>query len=103
MVLVNNSQCLFNVGKCCARLIQQASVFKIFNDYLQRRTRYMQAKFEELIEGFITGNIGVSETFLSLPLAAALQKNLLQLDSNSQMMQAGIGNTIIKDGQQKIR
>jgi SM-20-related protein len=63
----------------------------------------MEAKFEELIEGFITGNIGISESFLNLPLATALQLNLLTLDKDLNMAQAGIGNTLIKDDHQKIR
>ncbi len=63
----------------------------------------MEAKFEELIEGFITGNIGISEDFLSVSLAAALQHNLRGLNKDSSMLQAGIGNTIIRDGQQKMR
>ena len=63
----------------------------------------MEARFEELIEGFVTGNIGISETFLSIPLAAALQKNLLLLNAESLMLQAGIGNTIVRDNAQKIR
>lgn len=63
----------------------------------------MEAKFEELIEGFITGNIGISEAFLSLPLAAALQQNLLRLNKGSAMVQANIGNTIVRDDHQKMR
>ena len=63
----------------------------------------MEAKFEELIEGFITGNIGISSTFLSLPLATALQQNLLRLQSAGQMTAAGIGKGPVKDASQKIR
>ena len=63
----------------------------------------MEARFEELIEGFVTGNIGISETFLSIPLAAALQKNLLLLNAESLMLQAGIVNAIVRDNAQKIR
>ncbi len=62
----------------------------------------MEAKFEELIEGFVTGNVGISDTFLSLPLAAALQQNLLRLKRDSRMMAAGIGNQV-KDKNQKVR
>ncbi len=62
----------------------------------------MQAKFEELIEGFITGNIGISETFLNLPLATALQQNLQRLKRDSRMEAAGIGNAT-KDKNQKVR
>ena len=63
----------------------------------------MEAKFEELIEGFVTNKIGISEAFLSLPLAAALQQNLLRLQRDSRMIRAGIGNAVMKDKTQKIR
>lgn len=63
----------------------------------------MEAKFEELIAGFVTGNIGISEAFLTVDLAASLQQNLQRLKRDSRMIQAGIGNAIIKDKGQKIR
>ena len=63
----------------------------------------MTAKFEELIEGFITGKIGISDTFLSISLAAALQQNLHRLDDGGFMIQAGIGNTTAKTDNKKIR
>jgi SM-20-related protein len=63
----------------------------------------MEAKFEELIEGFITGNVGISESFLSVSLSAALQQNLLRLKRDSRMEAAGIGNAHVKDKNQKIR
>ena len=63
----------------------------------------MEARFEELIEGFITGNIGISENFLSISLAAALQKNLLQLDEDKLMISAGIGNGMVSDSAQTHR
>jgi len=63
----------------------------------------MEAKFEELIEGYITGNLGISETFLSLPLAQALQENLLRLKRDSRLISAGIGNAHVKDKNQKVR
>ena len=63
----------------------------------------MQAKFEELIEGFVTNKIGISESFLSLPLAGALQQNILRLNRDSRMESAGIGNNSAKDKTQKIR
>ncbi|MDR3678390.1 MAG: 2OG-Fe(II) oxygenase [Flavipsychrobacter sp.] len=63
----------------------------------------MEAKFEELIEGFITDKIGISESFLSIPLAAALQQNLLRLKRDSRMIRANIGNAVIKDKNQKAR
>jgi len=63
----------------------------------------MEAKFEELIESFVTNKIGISEAFLSLPLAAALQKNLLQLNTDGRMLSAGIGNAAMKDTNKKVR
>ena len=63
----------------------------------------MEAKFEELIEGFVTNKIGISEAFLSLPLATALQQNLLRLQRDSRMIRAGIGNAVMKDKTQKVR
>ena len=63
----------------------------------------MEAKFEELIEGFITNKIGISEAFLNAPLAAALQQNLLRLKRDSRMIRAGIGNAVLKDKTQKVR
>ena len=63
----------------------------------------MEAKFEELIEGFITNKVGISEAFLSLPLATALQQNIARLSRDSRMLMAGIGNNTLKDKTQKIR
>ncbi len=63
----------------------------------------MEAKFEELIEGFITNKIGISEAFLSVELADSLQQNLLRLKRDSRMIAAGVGNAVIKDKTQKIR
>ena len=63
----------------------------------------MEAKFEELIEGFITNKIGISESFLSLTLSAGLQQNIHKLNRDSRMQRAGIGNVAAKDKTQKIR
>lgn len=63
----------------------------------------MEAKFEELIESFVKGNVGISESFLTAPLAAALQQNLLRLKRDSRMIAAGIGNAVLKDKTQKVR
>ncbi len=63
----------------------------------------MDAKYEELIEGFITNKIGISEEFLGESLAEALQQNLLRLKRDSRMQSAGIGNSPIKDKNQKVR
>jgi SM-20-related protein len=63
----------------------------------------MEAKFEELIAGFITGDIGICEEFLSISLASALQQNLLQLNKDGFMLKAGIGNDSVKNNNQKKR
>jgi len=63
----------------------------------------MKAQFEELIEGFITHKIGISDVFLGAPLAALLQKDLRQLNAEGLMHRAGIGNDIILDPLQKLR
>ena len=63
----------------------------------------MEAKFEELIESFITNKIGISEVFLTDKLATALQQNLLRLNRDSRLINANIGNAIIKDKSQNIR
>ena len=63
----------------------------------------MEAKFEELIESFVTNKIGISEAFLSLPLAAALQKNLRQLNTDNRMISAGIGNSAGRDTNKRVR
>lgn len=63
----------------------------------------MEAKFEELIEGFITNKVGISEAFLSLPLSAGLQQNIQRLSRDSRMEWAGVGNNTNKDKTQKMR
>ncbi len=57
----------------------------------------MESKFEELVDGFITGKIGISDGFLSSTLAAALLQNLYNLNSEGALRVAGIGN-----GKEKI-
>ncbi len=56
----------------------------------------MEAKFEELIEGYITGNIGISEAFLTKELSEALTVNLLELSKGGGLKTAGIGNDPLK-------
>lgn len=63
----------------------------------------MEARFEELIEGFVTGNIGISETFLGVELSAALQLNIARLKRDSRMIKAGVGKSTVKDKNQLIR
>jgi SM-20-related protein len=62
----------------------------------------MNAKFEELIRGFIDNQFAVCDHFLPLELAVLLQQNLLNLHKSDKMKKAGIGNLQVKDtGQDK--
>lgn len=48
--------------------------------------------FDVLIDSFITDKIGIVENFLSLSLAAHLQKNLTDLYAGKQLRSSGTGN-----------
>jgi SM-20-related protein len=63
----------------------------------------MEAKFEELVESFITGRIGISEAFLTPQLSASLSENLRLLDKGGLMSTAGIGNALQKAETLSIR
>jgi Rps23 Pro-64 3,4-dihydroxylase Tpa1-like proline 4-hydroxylase len=60
-------------------------------------------KFEELINTFIDNKVGLCEHFLTAGLAKLLQQDLLDLDSDNRMLPAGIGNSTVKDLNQKKR
>lgn len=51
----------------------------------------VEAKFEELVEGFVTGKVGVSEGFLTAALSSSLMKNLMELNTDGRLANAGIG------------
>jgi SM-20-related protein len=63
----------------------------------------MEAKFEELVEGFITGSIGISESFISQKLSASLIQNLIGLKNSGALATAGIGNATVKAGSLNVR
>jgi SM-20-related protein len=63
----------------------------------------MEAKFEELVEGFITGKVGISEAFLTEKLSASLSANLMNLRGDGRMATAGIGNAHTKTETLSIR
>ena len=52
----------------------------------------MQKIFNELIDTFIDNNVGITDHFLSVALAADLKNNLLALYHNKQLLAAGTGN-----------
>lgn len=62
----------------------------------------MQEKFEEIIEGFITNKVGISDLFLTGQLAAILQQHITRLHESGHMADAGTGNNT-PDHNKKIR
>jgi Rps23 Pro-64 3,4-dihydroxylase Tpa1-like proline 4-hydroxylase len=53
----------------------------------------MENSFEDLITTYIENKVGISEHFLSNDLANNLKQNLYNLNKNSQLSAAGIGNS----------
>ena len=53
----------------------------------------MEDGFEDLIASYIDNNIGISEHFLSIELSNNLKQNLFDLNAESLMLAAGIGNS----------
>jgi SM-20-related protein len=48
--------------------------------------------FNGLIDSYVSDKVGITQGFLSVPLAAFLKENLLGLYANQQLLEAGIGN-----------
>lgn len=63
----------------------------------------MNEKFELLINSFIDNKVGISEDFLSKPLAKILKNNIENLNNDGLMLNAGIGNRLNKSENKKIR
>jgi SM-20-related protein len=63
----------------------------------------MEAKFEELVEGFVTGRVGISDSFITEQLSASLSGNLMDLRNGGHMATAGIGNAQAKSETLSIR
>jgi SM-20-related protein len=63
----------------------------------------MKAKFEELIAGFMTHKIGISDLFLNAQLATLLQAHIHKLNLAGQLKDAGIGNDSTQQHNKKIR
>lgn len=55
--------------------------------------KIMENSFEDLIATYIENKVGISEHFLSSELANNLKQNLLNLNQNSLLKLAGIGNS----------
>jgi SM-20-related protein len=52
----------------------------------------MEASFETLIASYIKNNVGIATDFLSVALCEHLAANILTLEANELLQQAGIGN-----------
>lgn len=63
----------------------------------------MNAQFEELVESYVTGNVGISEQFLTTRLAGFLRQNIKDLSGEGLMTRAGIGNDAVADTSQQLR
>jgi SM-20-related protein len=59
--------------------------------------------FNTLIDSYLLDNIGIDNHFISQKLSTGLQEHLLHLQQNNYLLQAGIGNNIVKDEFQKMR
>jgi len=63
----------------------------------------MDNQFDLLIDSYLENNIGIDANFLTDALSQGLQQNIRQLQSDNLMVAAGIGNSDVKDTQQKMR
>lgn len=63
----------------------------------------MNNQFDLLIDSYLDNNIGIDADFLNKELSQGLQKNILQLQKDEMLTEAGIGNNELKDPHQKMR
>ncbi len=63
----------------------------------------MENSFEDLIATYIENKVGISEHFLSDELAMNLKQNLLTLNNENLLKNAGIGNSVIVSYDEAIR
>ncbi|WP_316807285.1 2OG-Fe(II) oxygenase [Pedobacter agri] len=63
----------------------------------------MEKIFDCLIGSFIANQVGISENFLSVALAAHLKENLNNIFQNDEFLHAGIGNNILAERNKLIR
>lgn len=52
----------------------------------------MEASFETLIASFIADKVGIAQDFLSVALCEHLANNIMTLEANALLQQAGVGN-----------
>lgn len=63
----------------------------------------MNLCFEELVDGYISNQVGISTSFLTAKLAAELKTNLTSLYNNDEMKLAGIGNNHLHTQDKSVR
>ena len=63
----------------------------------------MNEQFDELIDNYVSGKVGVCKNFIPAELSAGLQLHIGQLQQQGMMNAAGIGNSKLKDGNQQVR
>src|ERR1700712_281382 len=63
----------------------------------------MDNQFDLLIDSYLDNKVGIDIGFLGKELSLGLQQNILQLQRDELMVNAGIGNNTIKDATQKMR
>ena len=63
----------------------------------------MEKRYEDLIAGYIKNKIGISDHFLNDDLCEHLKNNLMSLNEEKHMQNAGIGNDNLKNHNDLIR
>jgi Rps23 Pro-64 3,4-dihydroxylase Tpa1-like proline 4-hydroxylase len=63
----------------------------------------MNNQFDLLIDGYLENRVGIDAGFLNANLSQGLLQNILQLQRDDLMTDAGIGNEKVKDPSQKMR
>ncbi len=63
----------------------------------------MNEQFDELIDSYVSGKVGICNNFIPAELSAGLQLRIGQLQQEGMMNAAGIGNSRVKDNNQLVR
>jgi SM-20-related protein len=63
----------------------------------------LQTTFDCLIDSFIDSQVGLTNDFLTVALAAGMKANLLALYAEKQLFSAGIGNNLVQNHDKLIR
>lgn len=85
------------------RLRLQDSITTAKRTILPFSTKIMSNQFDLLIDSYLEHKVGIDTGFLNEALSKGLQQNILQLQRDELMTNAGIGNAMVKDARQKMR